>query len=186
MERRVSKANRDDLNYKGATMQYDKCMKCHGLAITYNGKNNLAINTRIAKAERAINMCKQACSAVGNVSVKLAMTLFDKQIAPILTYCLSGDLSGDSIWGLLKANRCLLVENIPNTVGDISKYSRDLVNTVCRKTIQLKSVRRARSADNSAIAACLTFEHVADKELFKHSFSTHLHGLAMENGHSIF
>ena len=54
-------------------------------------------------------MCTQACSAIGNVSVKLAMTLFDKQIAPILTY-------GAPIWGLLKANRCLLVDNIPITV----------------------------------------------------------------------
>ena len=76
------------LQYKGTTLKYDNCVKYLGLEITYNGKTNMAIKSRIAKAERAtcINMCKQACSSVGNISVKLAMTLFDKQVAPILTY----------------------------------------------------------------------------------------------------
>ncbi len=81
-------------------------MKYLGLETTYNGNTEEAIKSCMAKADRAINMCKQAFSAVGNVNIGLAMSVFEKQLSPILTYLAP-------IWGLKKANRCLLVEASP-------------------------------------------------------------------------
>ncbi len=71
MEKHLSKNNRSPLRYKEATLPYKKSVKYLGLETTYNGNTDEAIKSRVAKADRAINMCKQAFSAVGNVNAGL-------------------------------------------------------------------------------------------------------------------
>ncbi len=58
-----------------------------GLFFSKNGNMSKMIQDLINKANRAAFVLKKALSVGQNVSVKLAMTLFDKQISPILLYC---------------------------------------------------------------------------------------------------
>ncbi len=63
-----------------------------------NGKFSYAICDRISKNKRALHVLKQILGYSSNVSVKLAMSLFDKQIAPILLY-------GSSLWSIPDCSR---------------------------------------------------------------------------------
>ncbi len=72
-----------------------------GVIIHKNGKFSQAINMikdRISKANRAIHMLKCILGHTNTVSIKLALSLFDKQVEPILLY-------GSSLWGIPDNNR---------------------------------------------------------------------------------
>ncbi len=51
-EKYASKTNRIAQTCNGMTLKYENCVKYLGLEMTYNGKNNQTINSRIATAER--------------------------------------------------------------------------------------------------------------------------------------
>ena len=55
------------------------------LDFTANGSTKPAVQARIAKANGAIFTLKQTITTTGNVDVKLALDMYDKQIQPILT-----------------------------------------------------------------------------------------------------
>ena len=58
-----------------------------GVILCANGKIQKAINDRICKANRALFLLKQMLSSGrGNISPKLSLSMFDKQIMPILLY----------------------------------------------------------------------------------------------------
>ena len=54
--------------------------------INFNGKFRNLVQDRILKATKMSNMGLRAIGHNKNVSVKLALSLFDKQIIPILLY----------------------------------------------------------------------------------------------------
>ena len=72
--------------YGGAPLQAAKSINHLGFVISYNGKYRNLINDRVMKANMVSNMVLQALSTNKNVSVRLALSLFDKQITPILLY----------------------------------------------------------------------------------------------------
>ncbi len=78
--------------YNNKKLDVCNSVKYLGIDISCNGSYTRAIHNRIAKTQRAANMCKQAFATTGNVNVKLALTIFDRQIIPVLTY-------GCAIWG---------------------------------------------------------------------------------------
>jgi exonuclease III len=82
-----------------------------GVIVHRNGKFAHAINDRCTKAKRAIHVLKQVLGYSNNSPAKLAMSLFDKQIQPILLY-------GSSIWSISDCNRhiMLLVNKIETRV----------------------------------------------------------------------
>ena len=57
-----------------------------GVTIHKSGNIKHSIKYRINKASRAINMIKGALSACGNINVNVAISFYEKQILPILTY----------------------------------------------------------------------------------------------------
>ena len=57
---------------------------------------------RVLKAKRAFFSIRQALSTTQNVSTKLFMSLFDKQIDPILLY-------GCPVWGMPSSNCSLSI-----------------------------------------------------------------------------
>lgn len=77
----------------GSKIENVESFKYLGLLVSSNGNVNKMINDRIVKAKRAMFMLKKALNTSTNVSVKLATSLFDKSISPILLY-------GCSIWGM--------------------------------------------------------------------------------------
>ena len=49
-----------------------------------SGKVKYAVEDRIKRASRAVNMLQGALSTCGNVNVNVAMSLFEKQMVPML------------------------------------------------------------------------------------------------------
>ena len=79
--------------YNGTLLECVKSFNYLGFDISRNGKFSNLINDRVLKAEKTSNMVLQAIMTDKNVSVKLLLSLFDKQIYPILSY-------GCSVWSL--------------------------------------------------------------------------------------
>ena len=68
------------------TLENVKSYKYLGLIISSNGNRTIMVNDRVLKAKRAAFAIKQAIGTTQNISTKLSMSLFDKQIEPILLY----------------------------------------------------------------------------------------------------
>ena len=64
--------------YGGVHLQATKCFNYLGFVVSYNGKFRNLIQDRVLKATRMANMVLQAIRTNKNVSVKLAISLFDK------------------------------------------------------------------------------------------------------------
>ena len=86
-------AKETELNFNGDLLEYVRKYKYLGIIISQNGNTSHMINDIVIKTKKALFMVKQALSTSQNVSVPLAMSLFDKQISPILLY-------GSPIWGI--------------------------------------------------------------------------------------
>ena len=84
---------------------YIVILKYLGLTIHKNGKFLHTIKERISKANRAICMLRHVLiiGHSGHISVKMAMSLFDKKKSPILLY------SCDLIWAIPDSNRHLYI-----------------------------------------------------------------------------
>ena len=95
-----------------------------------NGKFTKAIVNRVNKASRAIFIVRKAITTVGNVNVKLACNIFDKQIQPIMIY-------GCPIWGLPHSNMCLYLDNIPNNIPVL-----DIKNSLQNLNYKIEMYRR--------------------------------------------
>ena len=84
-----------------------------GVILHKNGKFSAAILDRISKTKRALHVVKQILGYSSNAPVKLAMSLFDKQLSPILLY-------GSSVWSIPDCSRHILlhVNNIETKVKE--------------------------------------------------------------------
>ena len=60
---------------------------------------------RVTKACNAIFCIRKALATSGNVSIKLAMSLFNSKIEPILTY-------GSIIWGIESTINSLIINGL--------------------------------------------------------------------------
>ncbi len=69
------------LVYKNKVLENVDTYKYFSLIISRNGNLNKMIQDRIDKTNRAAFMLHKALSVGHNVSVRLAMTLFDKQLS---------------------------------------------------------------------------------------------------------
>ena len=85
----IAKENFHMLNY---CLEKVNTYKYLGLIISSDGKFKTCVSDRINKAKRAMFIILQALMVSGCVSPRLNMTVFDKQIIPILLY-------GCPIWG---------------------------------------------------------------------------------------
>ena len=87
--------NREEtkLHIYGTELKYVTSFKYLGVISTQNGKFKKAMEDRIRKATKCCFSIRNAVSHSENISVPLAITLFDKQVAPVLLY-------GCSSWAL--------------------------------------------------------------------------------------
>ena len=77
-----------------------------GFQISSNGNMKATITDRHSKASKMANVILRAINTNNNINVRLAMSLFDKQIVPILLY-------GSAIWSIPKEHNLLYLEQIP-------------------------------------------------------------------------
>ena len=94
-----------------------------GMIITYNGNLKKMIDDRMNKAKRAIFMLKRALSTSHNVSVKLAMSIFDKQIAPILLY-------GCPLWGVTESSYHVKIKLSDVTIRNTRRTVKDIFQQI--------------------------------------------------------
>ena len=80
-------------HFNNVPLEYVTSYKYLGLHISSNCKFKNTIKDRIVKANRALFLVRKALYSNGCISPKIACSVFDKQILPILGY-------GASIWSL--------------------------------------------------------------------------------------
>ena len=138
--------------FSGETLECVKTYKYLGLVISNNGKTTNMVNDRILKAKRASFALKQAISTTQNISTKLSLSLFDKQIEPILLY-------GSPIWG---APTCTCTLKIRGNILDSNTTKSSTykcLTAIGISDMEIISCRRLK--DNNSIV--VTLKNISDK-----------------------
>jgi hypothetical protein len=136
-----------------------------GIEITATGNVGPAIQARVTKAMRAANMCRQAIATTGNVSAVLALSIFDKQIQPILTY-------GCPIWGLpYQFTNYIYLDNLPLGETQVAR-ARTLVRDICKNNVKIDFIRKTKAPpESTGGSVILKFNNYNDKDMFVRKFS---------------
>ena len=134
-----------------------KTIQYLGFEISYNGNINTMINDRIIKARKVANMVLQALKTDRNVSASLAMSIFDKQIAPILLY-------GCPIWCLPQSHNLVYIEGQPENL-----ITRNVTNqafeTALGHPVQFEYARRVgKNIPNQKRRILVKLKSLSDKE----------------------
>ena len=129
------KSKKCTFKYNNLTIEQVNQYKYLGVIIQKNGKTKMAIEDRINKAKRAINMLQGALSTNGNVSPSLALSLFDKQIYPILTY-------GSIYWGLDQVFNKLFINDVHEKNSNVKELNSYL------KTNSIQNIRKVQAKNN--------------------------------------
>ncbi len=159
-----SSSNEPHFTYNGQLLESVDVFTYLGVNISSRGSHKVPIEDRTAKARRAANMCKQALLKYGNSSTNLAFSIFDRQIAPILTYA-------SPIWGTPTVNHIIRLTNVPNITGNASSYMQNLINSRCHKEVRIKKVRKVPGETIPDTAKYdITFQLESDKLLFLNLF----------------
>ena len=111
----------------------------------------------MAKASRVANMVLQALKTTGNVNVKIALSIFDKQIAPILLY-------GSSIWSPPRSHNLLYIHD-QTEIGNTRTIVKNFLNNLCQCDVPLIYTRRV--GKNNALnprKILVKVENFGDKE----------------------
>ena len=146
-----------DLSFRGIPLECVKNYNYLGFNLSNNGKMSHVIRDRINKSSRVANMVLQAIRTTGNVNVKLAMSIFDKQIAPILLY-------GTSIWSPPQSFNYLYVHGQPEG-GNVRTVVKRLIANLCQREIKLEYTRRVgRNTSQQPRKILVKVSNYEDKE----------------------
>ena len=91
--------------YDNKPIPFEAFYKYLGVEISDKCKFDMVKKERTIKARNAIFVIRQALITSGDVSVLLAMKLFNSKIEPILTY-------GSVIWGIERNNNSIIIEGL--------------------------------------------------------------------------
>ena len=157
-----SKGNSVKANLTFGTNEIECVNNFHylGFQISHDMKLKTVIDDRHSKATKMSKMVLRALRTSTNVSTKLLMSLFDKQIAPILLY-------GSSILGIPSSHNLIYLDNLPevgNTRTTASKTGKTLHET-CGCDIPFTSARRVgKAGSNGPRRILISLTNVQDKE----------------------
>ena len=126
-----------------------------GIDLQSNGKYKSAIQSRICKANRAIFVYKQALKTTGNINTRLSMSIFEKQIVPILTY-------GCPLWSLPNTTNYIILTGTNNI-----QQGKEYIYNITGKNIRYSWVRdtTCRRQPSAPCKLLLNIENYEDKEL---------------------
>ena len=114
------------------------------------------ITDRHSKASKMANVILRAINMKNNINVRLAMSLFDKQIVPILLY-------GSAIWSISKEHNLLYLEQIPEN-ENTRKIVSETLEKICGKSIDFLYARRVGKHDpNTPRMILIHVKHISDK-----------------------
>ena len=127
--------------YKGLSLKQEKTMVYLGFNISHNGNINSVASDRIAKAKKVGNMILHAIRTNKNISVSLAMSLFEKQVSPVLLY-------GCPIWSPPQHSRLIYIEN-QSEVGNARAITNNIIEKVLGRKVQIDYARRVGKKTNN-------------------------------------
>jgi hypothetical protein len=145
--------------YKGECLEVVDHIMYLGWKVSYNMNWKHTISDRLAKSRRAMAVVRQALSTTGNVSVPLSVSLFKKQIVPILTY-------GCPLWSLPKETnyvRVISSTDLPKGT-DLRRYMGDTLRRMCGRDVMLKTCKRLSAKAGDDHVALLDFGDYSVKE----------------------
>jgi len=119
-----------------------------GVKLHQSCKTKYAIEDRIERTSRAINMLQGVLYSNGNINVNVALSIFDKQIIPILTY-------GSTFWGMQDNYTKLYVKDIPEDINTLDGIRSELNN---KSIIYFKRVGRKSDSPRNVILTMNSFE----------------------------
>ena len=139
--------NQNSFIYGNELTPFETFCKYLGVEIANNCEFKLVKKERTTRARNAIFTIRQALSNSGNVSVKLAMSLFDSKVEPILTY-------GSIIWGVNSNNNSILIKgleefNKENTREQVEKLFRQVLEETEVKMNIETTKRTGRKRENN-------------------------------------
>ena len=145
--------------YNNESIPFETFYKYLGVEIANNCEFNIAKKERNIKARKTIFSIRQALATSGNVSVKLAMKLFDSKIEPILTY-------GSIIWRIENSNNTVIIDGLKEVEQETTKNQVAKVFRECfRDNLEpeLELVKRI-GRKNIIRPVLVKFRHYEDKE----------------------
>ena len=120
--------------YNGTALKNVKTMLYLGFNFSYNGNLNSIINDRIDKSKKVAFMVLNALRTNKNVSTSLALSVYEKQIAPVLMY-------GCSVWAVPRNGNLLYIEDQPEHINTRSKLN-EIFNDLFGTTLSFEYAKR--------------------------------------------
>ena len=155
----LSKSNfiSENFRYGNLDIECVRSIQYLGFSITYNLNLKCIMSDRINKASKMADMVLRAIRTTGNVSVKLSLSIFDKQISPAVLY-------GSAIWATPKSYNLLYLDNQDEGVNARSIASRVLYD-ILHKQVSIKYARRVGKLSPGAKRRILvSLKYYSDKE----------------------
>ena len=112
-----------------------------GFNFSYNGNTQSVMSDRISKAKKVAGMVLNALRSNKNISTKLALSIYDKQIAPVMMY-------GCSIWSVPKTGNLLYLENQPEN-SKVRKVVDDIFIEIFGETLPYEYAKRVGKIQTS-------------------------------------
>ena len=137
--------------YNGTLIEYVKSFNYLEFEISHNGKFSNLIKDRVLKAEKTSNMVLQAIRTDKNASVKLSLSLFERQIYPILSY-------GCSVWSLPDTHNLIYLDAQNENQNARNIVSNILFNLLGRN-VPIKYARKI-GRKNTCIIDQLSIDYV--------------------------
>lgn len=162
-----------DLYFGGMLLECVKIYTYLGFKVSNNGRVTQMVDDRIGKSTRIANLVLQALRTTGNVNVKVSMSIFDKQIAPILLY-------GSAIWALPQSHNLLYIHDQPEGTN-ARTLVKHLLQDICGRDIPLQYTRRVGRVNPQRMRKILVkVKNYEDKELILRQRSPYISNFESE------
>ncbi len=138
----------------GSQLEKVNQYKYLGVISTHNGKFKRAVDDRILKATRCCYSVRNAISHYQTISTRLATSLFEKQISPILLY-------GCPLWATENVNREVTI-SFPDLNWFANVQAKNLLDNFMDKDVMLEKSTINRQSKSVTV----TFRSWSDKQTF--------------------
>ena len=136
-----------------------------GFHISYNMKFKNPIADKEAKAMKMAHMVHRALRTSNNVSIKLSMSLLDKQITPILLY-------GSAVRGLPDTHNLIYLEDQPDA-QNTRTAARNVLKEICGYDVPFSSARRVGKNQGHCRRIMIRLKNIQDKEIILRNTSSY-------------
>lgn len=137
-----------------------------GLKIHKSNKHKYMIEDRMEKAKRMLYPIKQLVLAGNNINLPVALSVFDKQVAPVLLY-------GTPVWTLPENNKFLYVNGVPETNENTKSLVEGFIENVVGKRMIIKSAKRIGKAQTNEPRKILAeMSDVKDRDVLLYNQNT--------------